>query len=384
MDSISESSASDLARRPVRLAILAALALFAAFMGAIEIAQATAAPPIDEPRSILSGMVVRPDGSPLVGATVSLAYSRSDPGRLNDPERLPPVTIEDGRIQPGKDQFVSTTDKQGRFSIAREPDPLGFFFGVVIVHPEGYAEVSRDSILADTTVVAKPWGRIEGVARVGAAPAGGTEIYRYNDRLGNPGFPSIDDSGKVMADADGRFVFDRVVPGDARVTRSFGDGPDALTWLNGTLVEVRSGETSRVEVGGRGRTVVARVVAPRDFDPEDLSIHSTFEIETDQPSIPVEVMRLKQADATNAWWDSPEGHAYRRGHYLFNKARFRRDGMIRVEDVPPGNYVLRLSLLLDPPPGNFRSGKRDAFILKRFAIADGPRDVPVDLGVIGP
>ena len=57
-------------------------------------------------------------------------------------DRLPSVQIENGKLVADRDVTTTTTDAAGRFSIAREPDPLGQYFAVVVVHPEFYAEVN--------------------------------------------------------------------------------------------------------------------------------------------------------------------------------------------------------------------------------------------------
>ena len=65
---------------------------------------------------------------------------------------------------------------------------------------------------ADSKIAARPWGRIEGVARVGSKPAAGAAIRYFSDRLGNPDVPYVSDSGATTADEQGRFVLEGVVP----------------------------------------------------------------------------------------------------------------------------------------------------------------------------
>ena len=229
---------------------------------------------------VVSGVVRRPDGRPLEGAEVALTYP------LGGRDRLPTVHIEDGKIRPSQDQTIVKTDAQGRFSSTREPDPAGQHYAVVVVHPDYYAEVNRAAFEADHPITTKPWGRIEGVARVGGKPASGAEIRHFADRMGNSDVPDIFDSGKTTADAEGRFVLDRVVPGDVRVARGFGEGSNLRAWSNGTLVEVRPGEAVRAEVGGKGRPVIARIVAPRGLirRPTTRSIPSSRSRATDRTS----------------------------------------------------------------------------------------------------
>src|SRR5262249_3514750 len=140
------------------------------------------------------------------------------------------VHIRDGKIEPLKMMKTAKTDASGRFSLTREPDPAGRHFAVVVVHPEFYAEVGRAALEADPAIRAKPWGRVEGVARIGSQPAAGKAIRYFADRLGNPDVPYVLDSGQTKTDNGGRFVLDHVVPGDVRVSRQFGEGTDMKGW----------------------------------------------------------------------------------------------------------------------------------------------------------
>ncbi len=333
---------------------------------------------------VISGVVRRPDGKPLEGAEVALTYPSA--GR----NRLPVIHMEDGKIRPSQDQTIVKTDAQGRFSTTREPDPAGQHYAVVVVHPDSYAEVNRAAFAADPSITAKPWGRIEGVARVGSKPVGGADIRYYADRLGNPDVPHISDSGKTTADADGRFVLDRVVPGDVRVARGNVEGPSPTSWSNGTLVEARPGEVARADVGGRGRPVIARIVAPEGFDPKsDYTLYSEFEIQSDRPSIPYprEVLARRDGSMGNwgkQWWASAEGHEYRRNQFHLGQTKLQSDGTIRAEDIPPGEYRLRLTYSADPVYGRGGSSERIAFATKQFMIPGGPVDKPFDLGVLRP
>ena len=93
-----------------------------------------------------------------VGITYPMAGGR---------DRLPYVRIENGKLQADQAHTTTKTDATGHFSLTREPDPLGRHFAVVVVHPNYYAEVAGPLFQANPTIVAMPWGRVEGVARVG-------------------------------------------------------------------------------------------------------------------------------------------------------------------------------------------------------------------------
>ena len=205
--------------------------------------------PSDKPQGvIISGVVHRPDGTPLAGAEVAITYPMAQGGN-----RLPSVRIKNGKIQTEDVITTTRTDAKGAFNLGREPDPEGQHFAIVVVHPEFYAEVDRDAFEANPTVLARPWGRIEGVARIGSSPAGGESIEYFNGRLINPDAPYLGDQGETRADAQGRFVLDHVAPGDVKVRLGFGEKSKVRGWSSGTLLEVKPGQTTQAVLGERER-----------------------------------------------------------------------------------------------------------------------------------
>ena len=342
----------------------------------------------DQPDGVpVAGVVRQPDGTPLTGAEVVLSYP------LGGRSRLPNVHLAAGKIQPQQEQVTTKTDAEGRFTLYREEDPAGKHYAVVVVHPDFYAEAQAVDFEADRTITARPWGRIEGVAWIGSQPAAGVQVRTFSDRLGNSDVALISDANLATAAADGRFNFEHVVPGDVRVARDFGSGNDLKGWSNGTLVEVRAGETTHVDVGGSGRPVVARIAVPEGFDPAaNYTIHSEFEIESDRPSIPYPRDLMARRDGAMVtwakdWWAGAVGHDYRRGWFRLGQAKLQPDGTIRADDVPPGQYRLKLTFSADPIYGQGTSIERMAFLTKQFVVPpiNGEQtDVPLDLGTLRP
>lgn len=345
--------------------------------------------PADTPDGVVvAGVVTRRDGAPLAGADVAITYPMA-----GGSDRLPAIRIRDGKLQADELVTPAKTDSMGRFRLTREPDPRGRSFAVVVVHPEYYAEVDRPAIEADPTIVAKPWSRVEGIARVGGRPAAGAAIRYFADRLGNRDVPRVSDSGVTKADAQGRFVVERVVPGDVRVSSGFGEGGDAKGWSYGVLLEVKPGEIGRAELGGTGRPVIARVTPPPGFDPNgDYTANSRFEIVSDRPNIPYPKELLANRDASmvewgKRWWASAEGHEYRRKTFRYSEAKLQEGGTIRVDDVPPGEYRLTLAYSADALRGVYSAPERIAHATKQFTIPEipgGRSDEPFDLGLLHP
>jgi beta-lactamase regulating signal transducer with metallopeptidase domain/protocatechuate 3,4-dioxygenase beta subunit/thiol-disulfide isomerase/thioredoxin len=343
----------------------------------------------DEPQGVpISGVVVRPDGRPLEGALVTVTYPMMS---TSGQRPLPRVQIENGTISQSGNPPIVQTDRQGRFRTAREPDPAGKYWAVVMVHPEWYAEVDRPAFERNATITARPWGRVEGFARFGAKPAAGATIRYDSDRLGNPDVPNVSDSGRAKADDRGHFVLERVAPGDLRVFFAFGENPSEMrSWSNGTLAEVKPGETAQVKLGGRGRPVVARIALPPGFDPkDDYTAYSTFEIQSDRPTIPFPRELFARRDGSmigwgKRWWASPEGHEYRRNWFRLGHTKLQSDGTLRADDVPPGEYRLSLIFSADPIRDHRRSPERLALVTRQFTIPDGRDGEPFDLGILRP
>ena len=334
----------------------------------------------------VSGVVRTPDGKPLGGADVAITYpSGGTPA--------PAVEVQNGTIKRSEGQAVVKTDANGRFSVIREPDPAGRYFAIVVVHPEFYAEVARPAFESDPTIIARPWGRIEGLARVGNRPAAESVIAYFGDRLGNQDVPIVFESGRTKADAIGKFVFDRVIPGEVKIYFDPRENKAIASARPSNLVEVGPGETAHAALGGRGRTVIARVVPPDGFDPKaDYSVYSAFNLQSDRPMIPYPKEILAKHDESTTtwarrWWSSTAGREYRRNFVQFNQMQLRPDGTIRVDDVPPGEYRLTLSLSAYPTRGRMSSDDRIAYATRQFTIPvvpGGRSDEPFDLGELRP
>ncbi|MFO0891524.1 MAG: carboxypeptidase regulatory-like domain-containing protein [Isosphaeraceae bacterium] len=342
--------------------------------------------PLDRPEvaPVVEGQVRRPDGIPLTGAEVAITY----PMRDDEIERLPYVSIRNGKLIRQGSLAVAQTDAEGRFRLERESDPEGKSFAVVVVHPDFFAEANRSAIEANPVITARLWGRIEGEARVGPGPAAGAFIRSFTDRTGGRDEPYVAASGETRADDQGRFVLERVVPGELRVTLG-----SEFSSSYGSLLEIRPGETTRVTVGGKGRPVVARIAPPSGFDPDaDYVSSSLFQIVSDRPVIPYPQDVLNQGESTKArwsrqWWGSPEGRAYRRAYFAIFGVRLQPDGTLRAEDIPPGEYRLNLWYTAASQRGVESSTQRVAHATVSFTIPlipGGRSDEPFDLGVIRP
>jgi len=342
----------------------------------------------DESKMVaVKGIVKRPDGKPLEDAEVIVAY---DTYTKRD---LPGVRVVDGKIETIRDQAVVKTDVEGRFALTRASDADAQGCALVIAHPDYYAEVPRAAFEADPVIVARPWGRVEDVAHLGEKLASKAAIHYHGDRVLNPGVPAVFVSGKSQTDAEGKFVIERVPPGEMRVNRIYEDASKSSRWLATTIVKVKSGETARVELGGKGRPVIARIERPAGFDPGlGYSANSEIVIRSDRPRTPYpkEILARRDDSMTtwfDRWWNSPEGFEYRKHWLEFGSLGHGRDGTIRFEEVPPGDYELQLTYSGEPLIGRLIDPSQVGYATVKFTVPDIPggyTDEPLDLGTLKP
>jgi len=288
------------------------------------------------------GVVLDPDRKPLAGAEVFLAVGQSM------------VSVYNNRVLDNLGRPSTTTGPDGRFSLPPEDAPRAVF----VIHDRGFAMAKEEELASSPEVVIKPWGRIEGIVRTGAKPGADEQISAFHEqRPQRPGFYLHYSAG---TDSEGRFVIDRMVPGDVTVGRIttihlFGSGMPAER-SHIVPVEVESGQTARVTIGGTGRPVVGRI-------------------------------RALEGSNRKIDWTWCNGYIARGPRspvrYPFG---LRPDGSFRVEDVPAGTYELRVMATEPPPAGSFYvRGKSMGTLWETIEIPqmpDGRSDEPLDVGTL--
>ena len=142
---------------------------------------------------------------------------------------------------------------------------------LLVLHDDGFAEVTAIQLAANDHIALQPWGKLKGQVLVGDKPDVGREVsYSPNHSTGSlvPNF--IWSYGyETNTDQDGKFEYDRVIPGPGSLSRvvitDFGKSTlHTPCW--DTPVEVRPHATTEATIGGTGRPISGRIVLEREPD----------------------------------------------------------------------------------------------------------------------
>lgn len=258
------------------------------------------------------GTVVTADGRPVANAEVILGNPRNRAHLFKRPEVVAqePVGVA-----------VTRTDAAGRFEIGVVLE-RNQSWAVAVVCDEGFAQAGDEELRKfDHRLVLQPWGRLEGRARAGAGPAAGFDVLC--SRLGYPGVkaaPGIEFDQITKVAPDGRYAFDRVVPGPVWVELMY----PGLSQYRFVVVNVAPGQTATLDLGSQGRTVTGRVAQAAAQGRLRGSLSEARPGTAPSSSDPASV---------------PQPYQF----------AIRADGSFEVRDIPPGDY--RLSILQESPNG---------------------------------
>lgn len=301
-----------------------------------------------------AGVVLTPLGEPAAGATL-VVLGHQEWAQMNQPGKL--------QIGQHSSSASTTSDGLGQFRLPPKHAPEV----VVVAHAQGFAEIPFSQVTSNAVIALQPWGRIEGTAQVG-----GKAIVGETLRLGVMPWrayrsPRVSMFFGAATDGAGRFVFESIPSGDWKVEREINPRPDGKmrihipAFSHGVPVVVRSGETARVTLGGGGRAVAGRAATPGVQVPIAWTENSVALIlkagTSGAPKPPLRTTFSSDADfqaaqkqyyqQSEAYWLSDAGRAAQQLQREY-RAMFAADGSFRIEDVPPGDYALKVSLT-EPP-----------------------------------
>ncbi len=231
---------------------------------------------------------------------------------------------------------------------------------------------------------AKP-GRVEGIYLIGKTPGAHVEMILQPGTI-----REHKEIPLVITDAAGRFVFDNVPPGRYSVghlqsTEVMSGGPSSefFASCHTRVIVVKPGETTQVQIGGTGRKIVGRMVAPVDtrikISWQGMMDHH---ISRDCPE-PNPPEGLSKEDAQK-WRDAfvkSEAYDTFRAAYLDITPEVGEDGSFSAVDVPSGNYSLHIGVGNDAKGPLNQDGPAGIAVLK-FTVPPGDDNAPVDLGEV--
>jgi protocatechuate 3,4-dioxygenase beta subunit/peroxiredoxin len=322
-----------------------------------------------------NGLVLGPEGQPIGGATVFVLTRQSAFLRLREGK-----TAESGG---GAGQLTATTEPNGSFSVPMIADQ----YVIVAAHAQYYGEAAKEQFEKTHTLRVAPWGRVEGTLNIGSKLAGGVKVAL--DSESSDRFPGIHVSSKdeKRTDAQGGFVFEKVVPGAVRISRPIGQGMDRDSWDLGRLFAVNPGETTQAPVGGFGRPVTGQLLAPAGTDqPEAFFRDYEIHLESNRAYFPYPLALIRAGQLSkwgSEWRDSAAGRAYLQD-FVRRALRVEKDGSFRFDDVPEGVYQLHahlrqaVEMKKTPEQRNLAHTFYQTFTIPH--VAGGQTDEPLELG----
>ncbi len=297
-----------------------------------------------EPAPRVGGVVIRPDGRPAAGVRVGMAT----------PEK--PAYLLSGTLSNTDDLATARSDEGGRFALPtpRTPDYL-----LIVADDAGFAEASAADLAESRgRLTLQAWGRIEGRVLIAGRPAA-DRLVHYAPLRPDRSRPTLmyGYDYYMKSDAQGRFRFDRVIPGPGTIGRPVNILAPGRGHLGPTCwpesIAVGPGATANVTVGGRGRAITGRLILDgRPDEPIDWT-----------RNVPVMVRRL-------AGEPGPAGP--------FGSA-IAADGRFRIEDVPPGRFELTIDVDQHPEQKGWAKIGR---VVRPVAVPDDRGEAAIALGAI--
>lgn len=332
------------------------------------------------PDNSIRGIVLLPDGSPASGIDVALCTAQAG-------VMLNGTAFESGafgNIPRGRlGDYRKKTDDRGQFLF--EPKPGAHT--VVAVGEAGLGQVRCFDISKPLEIRLKPWGRVTGTVRARNV-AGRMVSWQRAGNLTSWMTLFYDPKGfSTTSDADGRFTLEHVPPGDGRVAAGYREG---ATPILSPSVHVEPGETVDMQVGGIGRPVTGKLIAPPRVEVRDWSNQVTsaqLSAEWASYNMPKDLT----GDAIERWKlefeDTEAGRAWFRDQYSY-EVKVGTDGSFTISEVLPGKY----RLFIDVAQGNLGSGQASrrsfpgdhqiAEIALVVTVPEGNTESPLDLGDI--
>jgi hypothetical protein len=147
----------------------------------------------------------------------------------------------------------------------------------------------------------------------------------------------------ARSDATGKFTIEHVPPGDGRVAIDTGAG---IAPVLSAAIHVDPGETAHVQIGGVGRMVTGKLVAPSGVEIRSWSNQVTIaqlHVEREPYPLPKDLtgnmverwkLEFEDTEAGRAWFRDQCSYGFKVG----------ADGSFTIPEVLPGKYRMLVSL----------------------------------------
>jgi hypothetical protein len=336
-----------------------------------------------QPAEDLAAVILTAHGQPAGDAKIAIGLAGSQ------------ISIENGDFRDSS-TFATRLDAdgQGNFSIPSRTEP----FQLVIIHPSGFAYLKSTEGPIPNNITLTPWARVEGTFRVGAQSAPNVVLSMFAEGIHSYGddVPRIFTRHDVTTGEGGQFVFDRVFPGKGRIGRRIllmvDEGATEVTSSQRVSAEFIAGETTVLNLGGTGRPLMGRLLPPAGYSERVFWNFALVKVQADltpppAPTPPVDVEG--DPDRRKAWWDAWKatvaGQAWTAAYtayqqleddYPYITASVDRDGSFRIDDVPVGEYVLRLRFSQKAP------GVLSDYRFSVPAVGEDKTAEPIDIGAL--
>ncbi len=336
-----------------------------------------------QPAEDIAATVLTANGEPAANAKIALGVAGSQ------------ISVKNGDIDDGS-TYATRLDAgdDGRFNIPARNEP----FQLVITHRLGFAHLKSSDGHLPNRIVLTPWARVEGTFRVGMQPAANVVLSIFSQGISSYGddVPNIFTTNEVTTGEAGRFVFERVFPGKGRIGRRIllmvDEGATEVTSSLRVSTKFVAGKTAKLDLGGTGRPVVGKLVPPAKHTDRVLWNFALVDIRADlarppTPKIPADIQ--DDPDRRKAWWEAwkttAEGKIWTSAYEAYQQlksaspyatASVGRDGSFRIDDVPTGDYVLRVRFSKKTP------GVLSGYRFSVPAMAGGRATEPLDLGTL--
>jgi len=333
----------------------------------------------------LRGTVRDVGGKPVAGAFVRLATPKNYIRAYAPPNPPTLVSKRSFQVAPGRSEkgLSAITGTNGAFTLFAPASPQEMKIAVLATNDSGYALVTGQEVLANPDIVLQPWARLEGTLRIGRTLGTNQTVH-----IGIWGSDStyewslVSHGAAVPTDADGKFIFGKVAPGDLWLTHIVQIRSNDWRESGHQLVHLNPGETVQVQLGGKGQPIIGKVEGENPFE---LEFHGSMWAEAPGARRPANWNKMDFEAKRNferQWRESPQSRTFKESvrNYEFAVAP---DGSFRVDDVLPGKYRMQVRTeARSPVDKKMQQVTMGEISVEIAEIPGGRTDEPFDVGVI--